>query len=134
MIYMRQPKNIFALKITCYIWQFPSPSLGTVHVSWVAVYWAGQRVLNDLLRARLSRGGRMIWLLAYPLPPLPSVSSTDDSLEDRGNLLTGEKKRGKRGGQGEKLNHNRKKAWSSINHSVLSGQALVYVVYRNLDT
>jgi hypothetical protein len=70
MIYMRQPKNIFAIKIPCYIWQFPSPSLGTV--SWVAVHWAGQRVLNDLLRARLSRG-RMVWLLAHPLPLLPSV-------------------------------------------------------------
>ncbi len=43
-----------------------------------------QRVLNDLWRARLSRG-RLIWFLAHPLsPPIPrsSVSFTSDTLED----------------------------------------------------
>jgi hypothetical protein len=40
-----------------------------------------QRVMNDLKRARLPRG-RLIWLLAHPLPPLPSVSSTGDTQED----------------------------------------------------
>ncbi len=37
-----------------------------------------QRVLNDVKRARLSRG-LMIWLLAHPLP---SVSSAGDTEED----------------------------------------------------
>ncbi len=37
-----------------------------------------QRVLNDLSRARLSRD-RMIWILARPLLPLPSTSSTGDT-------------------------------------------------------
>ncbi len=43
-----------------------------------------QRVLNDLQRTRLPRGGRMIWLLPHPLPfpPHPSVSSTGDAQED----------------------------------------------------
>jgi hypothetical protein len=42
-----------------------------------------QRVLNDLTRARLSRG-RIFWLLSLPPPPPPppSVSSTGDSQED----------------------------------------------------
>jgi hypothetical protein len=65
----------------------------------------------------------MIWLLAHPLPPLPSVTSTGDTLRKRGNLLTGR--------VGEELNYaTRKKAWSSINHSVLSerkGQHVFFI-------
>jgi hypothetical protein len=49
------------------------------------------RVLNNLKRARLSRG-HMIWLLAHPLPP--PVSKLDrrqtGRLRKRNNLLTGE--------------------------------------------
>ncbi len=61
-----------------------------------------QIVLNELKRARLSRG-RMIWLLAYPLsPPSPvTISSTPTRQAADGRL----------GGRG----------WASINHSILSG-------------
>ncbi len=45
----------------------------------------GQRELNDLYSGRLSRG-RMIWLLALPLPtPLPSVSSWTGDTQERHN-------------------------------------------------
>ncbi len=46
-----------------------------------AAEFADYIVLNDLWRVRLSRR-RLIHLLAYSLPPLPSVSSTDDTQED----------------------------------------------------
>jgi hypothetical protein len=40
-----------------------------------------QRVLNDLQRARPSRG-RMIWLHAHPFTPISTVSSKGDTQED----------------------------------------------------
>jgi hypothetical protein len=77
-----------------------------------------QRVFNDLSRARSSRGS-MIWLLGHLLPPSP-VSKLDRQhagrLRKRDNLLTG----GGRGGRGAE-SHDRRKAWSSIQHSMLSG-------------
>jgi hypothetical protein len=54
-----------------------------------------------------------------------SVSSTEDSptTEKKGNLLTGEE--GKRGwARRAAESYDRKKAWSSINHSVLSGAGI----------
>ncbi len=45
------------------------------------VWGVCQRVLNNLKRAMFSHG-RMIWLLAQPSPPHPSVSSTGDTQED----------------------------------------------------
>ncbi len=54
-----------------------------------------QRVLNDLERARFSRG-QMIWLLAHPFPPFP-VNKLDrrQSLRKRDNLLPEEGGRGR---------------------------------------
>jgi hypothetical protein len=79
----------------------------------------GQRVLNDLWRAMLSRG-RMIWLLAHPFPPLPSESSTGDKQEDRERETSCWREGGEGwGGRGAE-SYDRKKAWSSINHSILS--------------
>jgi hypothetical protein len=62
--------------------------------------------------------GRMIRLLAHPLPPSPVIKlslflSFTVELTDRIG-------RGKWGGRGDTL-YNREKAWSSINHSILSG-------------
>ncbi len=58
--------------------------------------------------------------LSSPPPPLPSISSTGETQEDRkierGNLPTGE---GEGGGRGA-IWYNHKKAWASINHSILS--------------
>jgi hypothetical protein len=58
---------------------------------------ANQRVLNDIWGARLSRG-RMIWLLAHPLP-LSLVSKLDrrhtGRLRKRDDLLTGEVGKGR---------------------------------------
>ncbi len=60
-------------------------------------------------------------LCAHPLPPpLPPVRSTRDTQEDwerEHNLLTGERGEGWGGAEW----YDRKKAWSSINHSILSG-------------
>ncbi len=79
-----------------------------------------QRVLNNLKRARFSRG-RMIWLLAQPSPPHPSVSSTGDTQEDWERETTCWRETGGRGWEGKvaKL-YDRKKAWPSINYSILS--------------
>jgi hypothetical protein len=61
----------------------------------------------------------MIRLLTHPLHPLPSVSSTVDPQEDRKRDLADEK-----GGREEGWARSRiirsKKAWSSINHSILT--------------
>jgi hypothetical protein len=78
-----------------------------------------QRELNDLWRTRLSRR-RITWLLSHPLPsptPLSPVSSTG-KLRKKDNSLTG-------GGVGEWVGGRAKsddneKAWSSINHAILS--------------
>jgi hypothetical protein len=76
----------------------------------------GQRVLNNLWRARLSRG-RVIWLLA---PPLLSALSPIRKLDrrqtgrqrKRDKFLTGQGGGG--GGGRESALYDRKKAWSSI--------------------
>jgi hypothetical protein len=65
----------------------------------------------------------MIWLHAYPLlPPLPSVSrlaAHRKTEKERQHLSAW---RGRGGGQGAK-SFDRKKAWSSINHLILSAPA-----------
>ncbi len=65
----------------------------------------------------------MIWFLAHPLPPhLPSVSSIGDTQEDWERETTCCGERGVGGsGRGAELYDHRKKAWPSINHSILSG-------------
>jgi hypothetical protein len=52
-----------------------------------------QRVLNDLKRTTLSPG-RMIWLLAHPLPPLTHIKKKRKTI-----CLNG------KGGEGEEPNH-----------------------------
>jgi hypothetical protein len=90
--------------------------LQTVH----STYSVQQRVLNIecLERTKLSCG-RMIRLHAHPLPPFP-VSNFSVFLSlpvcRRSSLLTRE---GGGDGRGAK-SYGREKAWSSINHSVLS--------------
>jgi len=51
--------------------------------------------------------------------PFASVSSTGDTQEDWEREATFWRKRGEWGGFGAEL-HDRKKSWSSINHSILS--------------
>jgi hypothetical protein len=71
----------------------------------------------------------MIWLLPHPAPSLllSPVSKPDRRHTGRliyiytDNLLTGE---GEEGGAGAK-SYDSKKAWSSINHSILSGWRLL---------
>ncbi len=58
----------------------------------------------------------MIWLHAHPLPPLPSISSTDDTLEDWERETTC-----CRWGRGWGKGAAHKKAWPSIAHSILYG-------------
>ncbi len=75
-----------------------------------------QRVLNDY-RGPGFLARRMIWLLA--LPPLPTKKLArrhTGGLRKRYYLLTGE---GEGGGRRAE-SYDRKKAWSSINHSLLS--------------
>jgi hypothetical protein len=85
------------------------------------MYTVYQRVLNDLLMTRLYRN-RMIWLLAHPLTP---VSQSDPRhtgrLRNRDHKLTGVVEGGLRGAGSS----DRKKVWSSINHSILSA---VYII------
>jgi hypothetical protein len=59
----------------------------------------------------------MIWLLPRPLPPLPSVNSTDDKQEDWEREITCWQERGWGGGA---KSYDDQTAWSSINHSILS--------------
>ncbi len=72
-------------------------------------FYIYQRVLNDLLY-------RMIWLLFHPLSP-STVNRRDrrhtGKTEKEWQVADG------RGGGAE--SYDRKKAWSSINHSILSG-------------
>ncbi len=78
-------------------------------------------LLNYLQRTRLYRR-LMIWLLPRPLPPsLPSVNSTCDTQEDWERETTCWRERGKEWGLswGAK-SYDGEKAWSSINHSILS--------------
>ncbi len=81
-----------------------------------------QIALNDLWRARLSCSC-MIWLLATP----STVSKLDrrqpGRLRKRDKLLWGWW--GKGGGRGAE-SYERKKAWSSINNSILSVYRLIY--------
>jgi hypothetical protein len=62
--------------------------------------------------------GRMIWLLPPPLPHLLSLSSTGDTQTDK--EIQHADRRGDGGGA---KSYDRKKAWSSINHSILSSDA-----------
>jgi hypothetical protein len=63
----------------------------------------------------------MVRLLAHPLPPPSPVSKLDPRhtgrLRKRDNMLPG--KREEWGGRGAE-SYDRKKAWPSINHSLLS--------------
>jgi hypothetical protein len=62
----------------------------------------------------------VIWLLAHPLS---SVSSNDDTQEDLEEKITCSRSHGrgwKGGGRGDE-SYDLKKAWSSINHSILFG-------------
>ncbi len=65
--------------------------------------------------------GRMIRVLAHPPPPPPPVSKLSLFLSllvyRRSRFLTGEEEGS--GGRGAK-SYDREKAWSSINHSLLS--------------
>ncbi len=74
-----------------------------------------QRVLNDFKRTKLSCG-RMIRLLTHPLPPshVCKLSLFQSSCVSPVELTDG------RGGD-EDGGGDRVKAWSSINHSILSG-------------
>ncbi len=79
-----------------------------------------QRVLNDLQRSRLSCGGRMTRLLAHPLPsPLrwSGCLSFSVFLCFAGRAYWLGEGRGRWGA----ISCYRKKAWSSINHAILSG-------------
>ncbi len=69
-----------------------------------------QRVLNDLQRARLSRS---LWLGSSPPP------STGDTQEDWERETTCSRERGEGGGRGTE-SFDRKEAWASTNHSILS--------------
>ncbi len=64
----------------------------------------------------------MIWLLAYPLPLLPSVSSTGDAQEDWERETTGTcwRERERRGWTRSRITRPQE-AWSSNHHSMLSG-------------
>ena len=60
----------------------------------------------------------MIWLLPHPHSHQQVVSLSRSSCVSPVELLTGY---GGRGGGGEAKSNDREKAWSSINHSILSG-------------
>jgi hypothetical protein len=75
-----------------------------------------QRVLNDWRRARLSRG----CMICSPHPAVSKLHRRyTGRLRKRNNLLTGGG--GLEGGRGPENYTSAKKAWSSINHSILSG-------------
>jgi hypothetical protein len=76
------------LSLQCSFFQFSNLFLLS-HVSFTGMFEKKSRafgpesmVLNDLQRARLSRG-RMIWLLAHPFPPSRQQISTGDTQEDQ---------------------------------------------------
>ncbi len=80
--------------------------------------WGGRRIVTESIELFIEghglSSGRMIWLLAHPLPPSP-ISKLDrrhtGRLRKRDNVLTG----GWGEGEGEEQNqYDRKKAWSSI--------------------
>jgi hypothetical protein len=81
-----------------------------------------QRVLNDFWRARLSRG-RMIWLQA-PAHPLRQVRPAKHRKTEKERQLADGRRRGEGGGRGTE-SYDCKKAWSSINHSILSYRYLL---------
>ncbi len=82
-----------------------------------------QRVLIDLQRTELSRC-RMIWLLPHPFPsPISKLSmflSLPVELTD-----------GRGGGREPNQTTARKLAWSSINHSILSGHDTEWILRSN---
>ncbi len=67
-----------------------------------------------------SRSNNFINLAPSPPGPSPLVSSTGDTQEDWKRETTCSRERGEGGGRGAE-SYDRKKAWSSINHSMLSG-------------
>ncbi len=78
----------------------------------VPSFHPGQRVLNYLKMVRLS-SGRMIWLLPHPLPLL----SCQYKLDRRHTRRL--RKREKVVSEEPNDTNDRKKAWSSANHSIL---------------
>jgi hypothetical protein len=91
-------------------------STGSIYRKNLSLIWS---VLNDLSRTRLSRR-RMIWLHLHPLPPPVSILSLILSFLCVAFELT--YGRGVGGGGGAK-SCDGKKAWSCINHSLLSACA-----------
>ncbi len=82
-----------------------------------ARYSLNQRVLNGLYMTRLSRY-RMIRLLPHPFPTISDIDRRHTGrMRKRDNLLT---EKGGGGGGGAK-SCDGEKAWTSINHSILSG-------------
>ncbi len=80
--------------------------------SWGREYWMMYRRPGFLA---------VVWFGSSPPPPLPSVTSPR-RLRKRYNFLTGEVEKG--GGRvGE--SYDNKEAWSSLNHSVFSGESLM---------
>jgi hypothetical protein len=71
----------------------------------------------------------MIWLLAHPLPPFSPVSQLDKATQ-KNTVKERQVAHGRwREGVGEEPNHPIVKAWSSINHSILSGLTNDHVEY-----
>ncbi len=101
-----------------------------MHSTWRAGYikiGRGQRVLSVI-----SRGPGffpVVWFGSYPIQPtLPGQQRHTGRLRKRDNLLTGEG----RGGGGGAKSHDGENAWSSINHSILSGRGgLVGILLGN---
>jgi hypothetical protein len=93
----------------------------SVWLDWRRMLYVSQRVLDDFAKTRLSRR-RIIWLLSHPLPHSAFDSRLDRRqiarLKKRDNLLTRGGRRRPRGGA---KSYDGEKAWSSINHSILSG-------------
>jgi hypothetical protein len=91
------------------------------HLLWegggLAIGW-DQRVLNDLWRTRLFRR-RMIWLLAHP-----HLSCQQDAALSQSSCVSPVELTDGRGGRGERgaKSYDSEKAWSSINHTILSGR------------
>jgi hypothetical protein len=82
-----------------------------------ARYSLSQRVLNGLQMTRLSRR-RMIRLLPHPVPTISEIDRRHTGRMRKRDILLTEKGGG---GGGGAQSCDGEKAWSSINHSILSG-------------